>query len=264
MTLLGKILLLFNLAFSVLLAGWAFTVYADRIDWTKKKGKASEFGPAAQSGEFAVRDERLKELQKNLGSAQVRWRVARANLRDEEARRVADRIWSENEMKHLTKTATPDKDPVGEMVVAAKDDPAKGLRKGQVELNDKGEPQLVPAKDAAGNPLGSLDAYNDKDAKTLQSLDQVLARLNAQIEEANKLTDQIIGAKDAAGNVVSRGLHERIRDEKAKRAGVVAEQALLRPQLINTVVDAQLLKKRRDALKKRVEELKKIGVASGG
>ena len=53
MTLLGKALVFFNLAFGLLLAGWAFSMHANGIDWTDRKDKnepVGEFaGPSAES-----------------------------------------------------------------------------------------------------------------------------------------------------------------------------------------------------------------------
>jgi len=93
-------------------------MYANRIDWSNKKAVK----PDEAAGEFAVRAAHIDRLQKSLGPAQARWLAGRANLKDEEARRVADRTWSENEMKHLLVTATAEKDPVGEVVFTAKDE----------------------------------------------------------------------------------------------------------------------------------------------
>ena len=79
-----------------------------------------------------------------------------------------------------------------------------------------------------------------------------------QIEEANKLTDKIIG--DKAKGI--RGLQQRINDERAKNVEMLAEMELVQPQYINTLVEAQLINKRHAQMKKRIEELKKLKVAS--
>ena len=42
MTRLGKFLVFFNLAFSLLLATWAFSLYANGIDWSNNKTKVDQ------------------------------------------------------------------------------------------------------------------------------------------------------------------------------------------------------------------------------
>jgi hypothetical protein len=263
MTLFGKILVFFNLAFGLLLAGWAFNLYANGIDWTDRKEGNTPVG------EFAIHEAQLDELWKGVPPAQADWRRNRDALQKAEASLAADRVWYDKEMWHVFAGPTKD-DPVGQIVVAAKDvlaaqdDPRSGVkkgdilvRKGQVLLDDKGYPQLAPLKDRAGKPLESLAEYNEKDRKVLLDLEGVMKKHEEQIAEANKLTDRIIGDKDKG----VRGLQKRIEDERAKDADVVAEQKLIRPLLINTVVESELIFKRKTQLERRIEELKKFKVA---
>jgi len=254
MTLLGKALVFFNLAFALLLAGWAFNMYANGIDWTDKKEGNTPVG------EFAVHEAKLDEMWKSVPLAQASWLAQRKVLDSAEKSLGADRVWYDNEMRHVfvgpTLKANP-ANPVGDVSIAAKDDPKNGIKKGQILLDDKGYPLLVPLKDRAGNPLESLAEYNDKDDKILQSLKEVMDKHEKQIAEANRLTDLIIGDKTKG----VRGLHQRIEDEKTKNAGVLAEQDLIKPQLINTVVESELILKRKSQLERRVDELKKAKVA---
>jgi hypothetical protein len=91
----------------------------------------------------------------------------------------------------------------------------------------------------------------------LSDLEGVMKKHEQQIAEANKLTDRINGDKDKG----VRGLQRRIEDERAKDADVLAEQKLIRPLLINTVVESELIFKRKTQLERRIEELKKFKVA---
>jgi hypothetical protein len=103
-----------------------------------------------------------------------------------------------------------------------------------------------------------LAAYNDEDDKVLRSLEAVMKKHEAQIVKANELTDKIIGDKDKG----VRGLQQRIEDEKAKDAALRDEQKqLIRPQLVNTLVESELILKRKNQLERRIEELKKYKVA---
>jgi hypothetical protein len=249
MTLLGKALVFLNLAIGLMLAGWAFSLYANGIDWTgRKEGNVPV-------GEFAIHEAQLDELWKTVPLAQTNWLEDRDKLQKAEARLAADRVWYDEKMRHVFFGPTKDQ-PVGQVTVAAKDDPKTGVQKGQILLDDKGYPQLTPLRDRANNPLKSLAEYTDEDDKVLLALEDVMKKHEKQIEEANKLTDLIIGSKD------KRGLQKRIEDEKAKDVDVLEEQKLVRPQLINTVVESELILKRKAQLEKRIEELKKFKVAS--
>jgi hypothetical protein len=250
MTLFGKLLVLFNLAFGLVLAGWAFSLYANGIDWSdRKEGNVPV-------GEFAIHEAQLDELWKAVPPSQDDWRKNRDALQKVEASLAADRDWYDKEMRHVFIGPTKDQ-PVGQIVSAAKDDPKTGVKKGQVLLDDKGFPQLAPLKDRTGKPLESLAEYNEKDNKILLALEEVMKKHEMQIAEANELTDKIIGNKDKG----IRGLQKRIEDERAKDADVVAEQKLIRPLLVNTVVESELILKRKTQLEKRIEELEKFKVA---
>jgi hypothetical protein len=262
MTLLGKALVFLNLAFALLLAGWAFNLYANGIDWTDHKENN------VPVGEFAIHEAKLDELWKAIPPAQANWLEDGDKLQEAEARLAADRVWYDKEMRHVFVGPTND-NPVGQVVVADKDDPKTGVKKGQILLDgkaraglgkdDKGYPLLAPLRDRAGNPLKSLEEYNDEDRKVLVAIEEVMQKHEKQIAEANRLTDKIIGDKDKG----IRGLQQRIEDEKDKAAVLVDERKkLIRPQLVNTIVESELILKRKDQLEKRIEELKKSKVAS--
>jgi hypothetical protein len=253
MTMLGKVLVFFNLAFSLLLASWAFSLYANNIDGIDKKGKSA----GQTTVEYALRDTELEELWKGIPPAQANWLSERQKVLNEESRLADERSWYQTEINHLFVTANA-ANPVGEIAFAPKDDEKNGIKKGQILLDDKGHPLLVPVKDGAGNPLQALAVYLKQDDDILQSLQAVLQKHQEQIDEANTLTDRIIGDEKAG----RRGLHRRLLDEKNKDAAILAEQQLTRPQLINTVVESELILKRKNQLEKRLEELKKIHVAS--
>jgi hypothetical protein len=247
MTALGKLLVLFNLAFSLLLAAWAFGVYSNRIDFSDKKATADQ-----TAGEFQKRDEELKDLYPRVAPAEYAWRTARADIQAQEARRLDDRAWYLAELAHVRTKATP-ADPVRIVVYADQDDPKLGVRKGQVALDPTTQrPRMAPAvRDGKGVP--SLAAFDAEEKRTLDSLEAVQNKFEAQVKEATALTERMIGPK---------GLIQRLIDERQKRDDVVAEQKLVKPLLINGVVDGELIVKRHRALQKRVDELKGTGVAA--
>lgn len=256
MTRFGKILVFLNVAVSLLLAAWAFDIYANGVDWSDRKGKPGERG-----GELALREARLEELWKSLPPAEASWLTARRQVVDVEAHLAADREWYAREIHHVFVTAGTNEDPtaIGRIVYAP--DEGQGVRKGQILLDAKGFPQLQPIRDDKGNALElrSLAVYNKNDEAVLHSIEQTIAAHEKQIHEANALTDQIIGDK-AKGK---RGLQQRIRDEEVKLAELLVEQRTLEEPLVNAAVEGQTLLQRRAQLERRIDELKKIGVASG-
>jgi hypothetical protein len=244
MTLLGKLLVVFNLGLALMLAAWSFSIHANGIDWTDKKDDKSV---PPRKGEFRKRAEKLDELWKGVAPAQADWLRARDALADKETRLAAERVWYDTQISYVL--SGPAKG-ISEVLFAPKGD----AKAGQIVLDNQGLPTLAP------NPLLllSLREYNEEEGKILAAIANELAQHQKQIDDANKLTDQIIG--DKAKGV--RGLQERINDEKVKNAGVLAEMELVKPLYINTLVEAQLINKRHAQMEKRKAELERLKVAS--
>jgi hypothetical protein len=247
MTLFGKILVFLNLAFSMVLASWAFGVYANRIDWSDNPEKKGQ--PA---GELVSRKAEVGEsgrpgpLWAGVRTAEASWLAARRDLEREEGRVAEDRLWYYAEMEHLRTGATAG-NPA--RAVVFKD----GLP--AVDPKNPYRPLMVEAKDQAGKPLRSLVSYEEAEKTVRKELAAVLGRYREQIGEDMKLTQLLIGPK---------GLQQRLVDEKVKREDVVKEQGLVQPQLVNAVVDSELILKRRRELEKRIKELEgKVEVAGG-
>lgn len=244
MTLFGKLLAMFNLAFALMVATWSFSLYANGIDW-----------PDTNS----TRAAKLKELWEGVAPAQQDWLSERGKLANEETRLAAERVWYDKELRYVLVGPAKGKG-ISEVGVAPKDDPQTGVKRGQVLLDQQGYPLLAPPLDRNNNPLQllSLEEYNRKDEGLLKELKDVMERHEKQIAEANKLTDLIIG--DKAKGI--RGFQQRIYDEQAKNANVLAETHLVEPQYINTLVEEQLINQRHAQMMRRIAELKKLKVAS--
>lgn len=256
MTLFGKILVLLNLALALMLAAWSFNIYANGIDWTDRKDTKTT---PPRMGRFAVRADTLNELSKGVPAVQTDWLRERNRLGSEEKLLGDERVWYDKEMYYVLNGPAKGKS-VLEVAIAAQDDERTGVRKGQVLLDDRGHPKLVPVKDPNNNDLTllSLREYNEENDRILKDIADQIAQHEKQIAEANALTDRIIGDKGKG----IRGLQQRINDEQTKNADVIAELKLVEPQLINTLVEAQLVNKRHAQMARRIEELKKTKIAS--
>ncbi len=248
MTVFGKLLVFFNVAFSFVLMIWALAVYTNRIDFSNTKATGEQ-----AAGEFAKRAAVIETLWEGVRPAQVNWTNARAAIAAHEKRLAGEWEWYHGEMDHNAGNAKQG-DPVRRVVYADQDDEKLGVKKGQVALDPKTHlPVMAPVKERTGNDLQSLAYYNIELEKTLLSIEQVHEKHEKQIKEAIAETEKLIGPK---------GLHQRLLDEKQKREDVLAEEKLIRPMLVNTAVEKELILKRQNQLVRRIEELKRIGVAA--
>jgi hypothetical protein len=250
MTVFGKILVFVNLALSVLLMFWALAVWTNRIDFSDTKPTADQV-----AGELFKRKEVVKTLWDGVPSAQVAWRGSRDAIARKEAQQAADWDFYHAEIAHNLGKANAAA-PCREVRFAPADNPELGVRKGLVDVNPKTNlPLMEDVKDRNGQGLQSLAYYRAEVEKTLATLTDVQKRYKDQVNEAVALTDKLIGPK---------GLQQRLLDEKQKREDIVAEEKLVTPLLINTVVESALIVKRHNQLELRKKELQKVGVAAGG
>jgi hypothetical protein len=252
MTALGKILVLLNLALSVLLMSWALAVYTNRIDFSDVTSK----GPTGEQivGEWKKRAQVIENLWEGVRPAQVNWQNARAALAVKEAQQVKEWEFYHGEIDHNLTKARPN-DPVRRVVLAGpqQEDDNLGVKAGLPLLDPATQlPVMAPVKDRNGEGVAALITLNAKLEELFATIHQVEDLHEKQIQEAIKETEKLIGPK---------GLLQRLVDEKQKRLGVLAEMKLARPQLINTAVESELIHKRHKQLVNRRDELKRIGVA---
>jgi hypothetical protein len=249
MTALGKSLVFLNFTLSLMLAIWALGVWSNRIDFSNSTAKGNE-------GEFEKRRLVIDALYKKLPVAETAWTKARTTLDTEEKPLVADRVWYSDQLDRLRTKATVG-DAVQQLAYAKQDDDKLGIKKGQLLLDrGTGRPLLEAIKDRRDFPLPSLEVLYNEERVLLADLEKKQNDHQKQILEAIALTERLTGT---AGK---KGLHQQLVDERRKRADVVAEQDLVEPLLVNTLVDAELVHKRHRALEARIEELKRVGVAA--
>jgi hypothetical protein len=263
MTMFGKIMVFVNLALSLLMATWAFGVWSNRIDFSDAKGTT----PEQAEGEFRKREKEIDSLGKSLTVDLSGLKSVRDILVKGEDKRREARGWYHNELERMQKAGPG---PVKTVVYADKDeavDTTEGkveISKGQVLLDKDSHPLLVDAKDAAGKPLKPLESLIAEESKVLSDLDSIQAKHEKQIQEAIQLTKELVGTPGdpGAGTPAVKGLHQRLIDERKKLADVTAEEEVIRPLLINAVVDSELVLKRQRALEGRIKELKGTAVTA--
>jgi hypothetical protein len=245
MTLFGKLLVLFTVAVSLLMMGFALAVATNRVDFGDRQSKEGDPG-----GLVTQRDAEIKQLRDKLGAALSGWQVHQAALARAERQRVDDRLWYHAQLVHLHTAAA--NDPCREVVFE------RGVP--VPDPQNAGRPRMVPAKDAAGQPLLSLAAYDKQDEAIHKETLAAVDKFHKAVERDTQLTNEL------AGDPLKRtkGLRQRINDERVKQNDVVAEADFIRPLLINTVVESELILKRQKSLRARVSELEKDKVAEAG
>jgi len=250
MTLLGKILVFVNMAFSLLMAAWAFGLYSGRIDWSNKPGSAKDGIPP---GELVGKIALIRKAWDGIPPADAAWRRTQPLVKQLEdgsadkkySSRQDEHAWFDSELQHLRSGAT-----AANPSRIAEFDPVKGtFIPDPANFN---RPRMKPLQERSGKPLLSLDEYNKREAELLAAVAKEQTRLDDNIKEDTRLTSLLIGP---------RGLQQRLKDEKIKKLDLLKEHEIIKPQLINNYVDAELILKRRRSLEMRLEELKKKTLA---
>jgi hypothetical protein len=241
MTLFGKIVVVLNLVLSLLMAAWALGLWTNRIDWSNNKG--ADLQPP---GELTLRKAEAERAWNEAPGGFAAYRDAKAALfaredgkEDGKDGRAADRNWYAAEIEHL-RTGATEANP-GRMV-----DLALGQGLPTPDPRNYDRPTMKIAKDKFGKPIQSIAAYAKRETELFKELADVQDEYQKSVEEDTRLTERLIGPK---------GLQQRILDEQAKLAEVLKEAELLRPLLINAVVESELILKRREFLKARIAEI---------
>ena len=261
-TLIGKLLVFFNLVLSLMFAAMALGIYTNRIDWP---GTASPTVPGEKVlGEYGERKEAIQKQEQVASTALTRWLDMTEKLDRLELSRPAQELKPDDvvsrpeavawyaDMLNILKTGTdrsgkPNKvtalprDKDGKLVL--KRDPAT-----QLLALATGQPVPGPTNQA----LQSESEYKAALEKTEQAIAATRAR-GLEANEAEKiLTIQINGI---AG--MQKGLRALIDEVEAAGRSALAELEYLRPFRYNRQAEGELLDKRQRALEARREELKK-------
>jgi hypothetical protein len=210
--------------------------YTQRVDWS-----GSGSGGTASKGEVAKLKDKLKPsggwgLYDDLAVAEGRWKIADRGL-SEIAKWPA---YYNGEYPKLLESLETSPNDVMDLVV----------ENGKVTLdpNNKGLPKMQPAQDRAGKPVQSAKKYREKIDGTEGQLKDVSTELATAIKTDNDLTDEI-------GK--PRGLRDLLAGEIFKVKQIKEEIESLESPWYNTLVEKELVLKRRDLLEARKEQLEK-------
>lgn len=251
MTWFGKILVMINVAVSLLLMSLAIILFLNRVDWSDQKGKDGK-----PDGELVRRQALVTDLWNNIPPPEYLWRTTRDNLvvmeegtpaKQYKDGWLAHRAWYEAEIQHLLTGATAN-NPARAVVF----DTTANNRRYIADDQNFGRPKMAAATDRSGAPLKSLAAYEQEERIAFAAVQKEQERLKAATEEDTKLTELLLGPK---------GLQQRLVDAQATRAGILVQHDEVKRPLINTQVELELLLRRMRELEYRLEELKKAKAA---
>jgi hypothetical protein len=237
-TTMGKVLVLINVAFSLMMATIALGLYNSNLDYDHSQKDVAGKPPA---GVTALKTE-IESLQKtSVPAVQASWSAALSTLLKREEERRAYRKHYDDQLLLLRGDATKPAMPVKMVEIGADHLPV---------LDAGGFPKLVDAFDRAGQPVMQMTFYTAQLDIVRKEQVAVLDNLNKQIDRYAELTKRLAGAEG------KRGLRQMLVDERDKRLDVVAEYNSVRPLFINTAVESQLVEQRLATMKEQIEQLK--------
>lgn len=243
MTFFGKILVMLNLALSLLLATWALGVYTNRTDWSSKEGQAEKV-----KGEVFRRQYQAGEMWKAVVAAEARWKPAANVVRIYEQVRPENERWFADQLKQLDDSANPLQTVVwnaGQLVP----DPKQAA----LERRIAARPLLEPAKDKFDKELRSLEFYKKDFADKQAQIKVEMEKYQKLVKEDTALTVELGGVKQ---------LRHRLELEAERQELVREEIEHLKPLLVDSKVQGELLLKRRASLERRVQELEALGLTA--
>jgi hypothetical protein len=245
MTRAGKILLYANLVLSLIMAAWGMALFYGRINWTDKGP------PEAGKPEYKKVTDRIAELKTSVTAADLRNREAVEGLRAVQQKRAANRAWYQARMDDLRERANEQIPAITPLLnngfpVAAPPNPQNAPI--QTEL----------AKDRAGEPLRSFKSYVDDLLAKYAEINTAMDALELQNQKYLEVSNLIIGVFEKVGmppKLITPGLRQLLQDEQDKLANIMSEIERLRPLLVNSYVEIQLLAKRHGLLLSQVKNL---------
>jgi hypothetical protein len=240
MTFVGKLFVLVNLAFSAIMAVAAVGFYTTGMDYGPETKKDAQPKPPVRVTDL---QKEIADVLATLPAVEGSWSASRTDLVREEEQRTKNRQAYDVELALLHSGPAMDKD---QQVRAVKMTPEH-----LAELNPTtGLPVMEAAQDRAGQPLRPMTTYLLKVDLVRKENETVLADLNKKVKDDADLTIQL------TGDPGTRGLRQKLVDERVKREGVIAEHNSVRPLFINVAVESQLSRKRLDALQEQIDQLK--------
>ncbi|HVK11182.1 MAG TPA: hypothetical protein VM597_20605 [Gemmataceae bacterium] len=243
---LGKIMVVVFTALSLAVFTWAFGVYTQRIEFSAPAGKDTP-------GIFKTQQAKAAELSANADRAFTRWSGNLATITNVEGQRYPRRsyyaallqlgeyglIWNAQARQWAPAPAGV---PMFQVLAITKD--------GYIDVSP-GPRQPVLSREG-GAPLRSLANYAQDAVKLAQDIRTSREANVKWIDERKKLNDEIVGVTEPQ---LVKGLRRLISEQKTIDEQANMEDVYAADVVTNREAEFGLLKKRRDAMTARMEEL---------
>jgi hypothetical protein len=229
MNMLGKALVLLNVALSLGILIVAIVSYTNPVDFTNSPAKDGN-----PPGKFKQNADKLRDAWDRIVPALKAVAQARTSLDSLDKYNIAHK-WFKEQLDILKN---------GEKV------PIQAIKyNGAVpELfpGDNTKLSMEAGLDLAGKPLMSLKEYDKAIRDEADAMKKQEDRFRAAVDEDTKLTQRRLGLQ--AQVVRQEGLLAEAKEEASR----------IEPLYINAIVESELIIKRRASLEARLEELKKL------
>jgi hypothetical protein len=242
---LGKLLVLVNLAASLLFMTFAGAIFLQKVDWGWKEPRKDISGTYRIASEIDQRNAAVKVAHQGVALVMPGLLIEQAKLTDIEPRFPDNHRWYVQQIDRL-KNDPADKMEIRDFVIA---------KDGTPELDPKpaGRPKL-------GNPITGLSKsykkYSDDLTAVQEKIDAVLADINKLIAKEEELTFNLNG-KDKTGKVVKDGLYALLEREAESQNMTKFEKEYLLPRWVGALEEVELFQVRRQRLDATIEKLKK-------
>ncbi len=249
---IGKGLVLVNLAISLVVLTWAVVLFLRPSDWGYKEARtvwsaAPEGKKEANERVASKIDERVaayKELRDIRRLALARVGPAEKILAELEGKFGPNHLYYAGVMYDLANSKKP-------LTVAG------------IKYNNDGriatQGDKIWSVPLMGQPLPGVNksyaAYLDELAAKGRAMTKASEALADILGKQEKLTVQLNGVRDKEGKVVEPGLYDLLEEQTQVQTKLKGEMDYLQPLWVYELYNAQLLRKRRQGLEKRLAEL---------
>jgi hypothetical protein len=241
-SLVGKILVVVHSAMSIGVLAWAIGVSTHRIHWNKPPEGATE-----KEGIYAKQQAKATEYSDAAKRAYTRWSGNLFQVQGLEAERYPRRSYYSTKLD-MVKTGTV-RDAMGERKVQ---DPVRHLVIAPNGFLDVRDPMAgAPVEVRSGVNAKCIDDYDKDIAKVIEDTKASQVTNALAITDRDKLNREIIGTKDP----LVKGLRQLINEQKTIEDQAYNEDVYITDAVTNREAEFGLLKKRRDALVARKNEL---------
>jgi hypothetical protein len=250
MTAIGKILVVINVALSLLFLAWSVAIFTQSVDWGWKEPR-KEFGEKVPS-ELEKRQKADKSAHEAIKHVHAAFLKTHKDLEAHEQTFTRNHLWYTQELAKLE----------SEKARAGADIQEVKIKKGTGSPELLGGPTSRPGMVKVEPLLVSLEGYRT----VLDNLEKEIKRVSdinkKTLEEAAEITKQLSGIHDEDGTILKKGIYHLLDIEARALAQLQAEISHVQPLRIKELVNRAVLIDRRTRLEARVEELRKPKVVS--